>query len=229
MVAMPVDLTQAQIRRAVMANRCPWCPGGLSYKMVARHVSVVHGIGPRELRDLAGLIYGASLTSPETSAKLSSARRNWIENGDGLLVLNKARQQAKGKPRQRSSTGRTQSRTARTNGSRASDQQKRRVRKVRDAGVLAARTAAEKLLGCRRGANQLVSAALGLSVVQVEQAIGRCRKKRCSVAITPDCQDQVAEVRMIGMQAATFEARRQTASDKDVEALLSVAVGVRAS
>lgn len=58
---------------------CPWCGRG-PFKVVALHVAQVHGIGRKELRDLAGLKSNDSICSKEFSdgARSRAVERNAI-------------------------------------------------------------------------------------------------------------------------------------------------------
>lgn len=55
-------LTEERMQNFLIAGMCPYCPRG-PFEQVAMHISRAHGIGPRELRDAAGMYYSASLTS----------------------------------------------------------------------------------------------------------------------------------------------------------------------
>lgn len=67
-------LSKDTVRGFLEAFMCPWCDRG-PFKVVAVHVSRMHGVGPKELRDLAGLCYNETLTEPETHARRSAAGR----------------------------------------------------------------------------------------------------------------------------------------------------------
>jgi hypothetical protein len=58
------------IRACIGAQECPFCGRG-PFKLLAQHTRWSHGIGTRDLRDMAGLNYTVSICSPEHSQKLS--------------------------------------------------------------------------------------------------------------------------------------------------------------
>lgn len=61
-------LTQARARALLEAGMCPFCPRG-PFQVVTAHVSRTHDMGPRELRDFAGVTYNTSFTEPELLAE----------------------------------------------------------------------------------------------------------------------------------------------------------------
>lgn len=68
------------IRAAVLEGMCPCCGLG-PYILLARHTNAKHGIGTRELRDLAGLTYTASITPDDHQQKRSALARRLIAEG----------------------------------------------------------------------------------------------------------------------------------------------------
>lgn len=61
-------LTQNALREILEAYMCPWCDRG-PFKVVTQHTSRMHGIGPKELRDMAGLYYTTTLSAESTLEK----------------------------------------------------------------------------------------------------------------------------------------------------------------
>lgn len=62
------------LRRAIEAQTCPFCGRG-PFRMIAAHVSKIHGLSPDELRKRAGLTYSASICSPEHAAARSEQQK----------------------------------------------------------------------------------------------------------------------------------------------------------
>lgn len=58
------------VRAAVEALLCPFCGVG-PFKVVARHVSLMHGVSPSELRDMAGFLKADSICDPAYSQRKS--------------------------------------------------------------------------------------------------------------------------------------------------------------
>lgn len=59
------------VRKYVEAGVCPWCGKG-PWKMLAGHVAKAHGVDRFELRELAGLLRGASVCDPAYSEERSA-------------------------------------------------------------------------------------------------------------------------------------------------------------
>lgn len=70
-----VSYDPSDVRRAIEAGLCPFCGAG-PYSVIAQHVSVKHGIDRRELRDLAGLTYGAVICDPAHSRRRADSARS---------------------------------------------------------------------------------------------------------------------------------------------------------
>ncbi len=70
---MPLD--PETIQRAIAAGMCPWCPRG-PFTVLAGHVVKLHGIGRRELCDMAGLMYSDSICDPDFSAAAAKRSRD---------------------------------------------------------------------------------------------------------------------------------------------------------
>lgn len=60
-------LVPEQMQARLQVGLCPYCDRG-PFSNIAMHTSSAHGMGPRELRDAAGLPYNHVLTSPELHA-----------------------------------------------------------------------------------------------------------------------------------------------------------------
>lgn len=65
------------VRFAIEAQLCPFCGKG-PFVIVALHTNHAHGIDRRELRDLAGIYYSASITPPEHRAERAEAARKYL-------------------------------------------------------------------------------------------------------------------------------------------------------
>lgn len=61
-------MDEAEIRSIVAAGMCPWCDKG-PWLSIARHTNSAHGVDRKQLRELAGLPWTASICSPEVSAR----------------------------------------------------------------------------------------------------------------------------------------------------------------
>jgi hypothetical protein len=65
------------VRAAVEAQLCPFCGKG-PFTVVALHTNHAHGIDRRQLRDLAGLYYSASITPSEHRAERAQHARKTL-------------------------------------------------------------------------------------------------------------------------------------------------------
>lgn len=62
----PVLLGEATIREMVLQGKCPWCGRG-PFLVLAQHTVLTHGVGRRDLRNMAGMTIGESICDPEHS------------------------------------------------------------------------------------------------------------------------------------------------------------------
>ncbi len=84
-----VGMGEVEIREKLMAGMCPFCDRG-PFHIVATHVSRIHEINKRELRDMAGLFYNTSITSPEYHETRSAwSKQNWEANHLSDVMGNK--------------------------------------------------------------------------------------------------------------------------------------------
>lgn len=70
-----------KLRRYISAGQCPWCESGKTFKVLALHTYLIHGISRYELRELAGLNRSTSICDPDHSAKLSMLQKVKLESG----------------------------------------------------------------------------------------------------------------------------------------------------
>lgn len=96
--------SQEAFRKHVLAGICPFCGLG-PYKILATHTNRAHATDRKELRELAGLYYHSSITSPEMHQMRADIARRSVLEGKALTPEMRARQ---------SDTRRTLSPAART-------------------------------------------------------------------------------------------------------------------
>lgn len=77
-----------EIRSSLTAGTCPWCDKG-PFRSIAKHTNSAHGIDRRQLRELAGLPWTASICAPDLAARRRelNARPERVEQ---LAALTKA-------------------------------------------------------------------------------------------------------------------------------------------
>lgn len=93
--ALAVPGTEA-FREYVLAGMCPFCGLG-PYHVLATHVGRAHAVDGKELREMAGLCYHASITSPEYHSRRSVLASNQWENVAEKMEA--ARTERAGRPR----------------------------------------------------------------------------------------------------------------------------------
>jgi hypothetical protein len=82
-----------KLRRYISAGQCPWCKSGITFKILALHTYLIHGISGYELRALAGLNRSTSICDPAHSAKLSMLQKLKLETGKNPNFMNYDRSQ----------------------------------------------------------------------------------------------------------------------------------------
>lgn len=70
-----------KLRRYISAGQCPWCKSGMTFKILALHTYLIHGISGYKLRELAGLNRSTSICDPDHSTKLSMLQKLKLETG----------------------------------------------------------------------------------------------------------------------------------------------------
>lgn len=70
-----------KLRRYISAGQCPWCKSGMTFKILALHTYLIHGISGYKLRELAGLNRSTSICDPDHSANLSMLQKLKLEAG----------------------------------------------------------------------------------------------------------------------------------------------------
>jgi hypothetical protein len=68
---------------------CPYCKDGKTYKMLALHISLIHGISAYDLREEYQLNRGHKLVSAETSEKMSDVHKIIVVNNKSFMNYNR--------------------------------------------------------------------------------------------------------------------------------------------
>ncbi len=211
--------SQRAIRSAIEQGECPWCDEG-PFDQVAGHVSRLHGINARQLRDLAGLPYRASLSSEYLAETLSSARKAYLATQAGRETMARAQKASRGRPRRQSEAALAQRRRARLVGSHEHDDYLRDVRTIRVSALIAARGAAVRYLGRRWGANLLVAETFGIPDTMVESAVARANYAKpiqdLSVIVASEVGAQLRRIAVLAARSASHTLKRTENERRDL-------------